>query len=103
LFVCAHVGSEAVNLSADEALLDELHGVLTGDSLDLVLGVLAWVDLDTAFAAAEGDVGNGELECHQGGQSLDFLQINVVRVASATFNGQFVGGMLRSNSQNRMV
>jgi len=35
LLVGSHVWSEAVNLGTDETLLDELHGVLTGDSLDL--------------------------------------------------------------------
>ena len=37
LLVGTHVGSEAINLSTDEALLDELHSVLTGHSLDLIL------------------------------------------------------------------
>jgi len=90
LFVGTHVGSEAINLGTDKALLDELHGVLTGDSLDLVLGVLLGVNLDTTLSTTEGYIGDGELECHQGGQGLDFLQINVFRVASATFDGQLV-------------
>lgn len=90
LFVGTHVGSEAINLGTDKALLDELHGVLTGDSLDLVLGVLSGVNFDSTFSTTEGHVGDGELECHQGGQGLDFLQIDVFRVTSSTFDGELV-------------
>ena len=90
LLVGTHVGSEAINLGTDKALLDELHGVLTGDSLDLGLGVLLWVNFYTALGAAEGNVGDREFECHQGGQSLDFLQIYVIRVTGASFGGQLV-------------
>ena len=59
LLVGSHVWSEAVNLGTDEALLDELHSVLTGDSLDLVLGVLARINLDTTLGTAEGHVSDG--------------------------------------------
>ena len=91
LLVGTHVGSEAINLGTDKALLDELHGVLTGDSLNLSLGVLLGVDLDSTLGATEGDVSDGELESHEGGEGLDLLQIDVVRVAGATFNGELVG------------
>ena len=96
LLVGTHVWAEAVNLSTDEALLDELHGVLTGDSLDLGGGVLSWVNLDTSLGSTEGHVGDSELEGHEGGQSLDFLQIDVRRVASTTLNRELVGGVLSS-------
>ena len=96
LLVGSHVWSEAVNLGTDEALLDELHSVLTGDSLDLVLGVLARINLDTTLGTAEGHVSDGELEGHQGGQGFNFLQIDVFRVASAALDGKLVGGVLGS-------
>lgn len=96
LLVGAHIGTEAINLGADKALLDELHSVLTGHSLDLVLGVLAGVNLDATLGTTEGDIGNGELEGHEGSESLDFLQIDVVGVTSATFDGELVSGMLCS-------
>ena len=90
LLVGSHVGTEAINLSTDEALLDELHSVLAGGSLDLSLGVLAWVNLDTSLGTTEGDIGDGKLEGHEGGQSLDFLQIDVFRVAGTSFDGELV-------------
>ena len=90
LLVGSHVGTEAINLSTDEALLDELHSVLAGGSLDLSLGVLAWVNLDTSLGTTEGDVGDGKLEGHEGGQSLDFLQIDVLRVAGTSLDGELV-------------
>ena len=65
LLVGSHVGTEAINLSTDEALLDELHSVLAGGSLDLSLGVLAWVNLDTSLGTTEGDIGDGKLEGHE--------------------------------------
>ncbi len=96
LLVGAHIGTEAINLGADKALLDELHSVLTGHSLDLVLGVLAGVNLDTTLGTTEGNISDGELEGHEGSESLDFLQIDVVGVTSATFDGELVSGMLCS-------
>ena len=100
LLVGTHVRSEAVNLCTDEALLDELHSVLTGDSLDLMLGVLARINLDTTLGTAEGYVSNGELEGHQGREGLNFLQINVLRVTSATLDRQLVGRVLGSIKNN---
>jgi len=96
LFVGTHVRSEAINLSTDKALLDELHGVLTGDSLDLVLRVLSGVNLDSTLGTTEGNVGDGKFEGHEGGKGLDFLEIDVLRVAGASFDGELMGGVLGS-------
>ena len=65
LLVGAHIGTKAINLSTNEALLDQLHCVLTGGSLNLSLRVLSWVNLDTAFSSTEGNVSNGKFEGHQ--------------------------------------
>mgnify|MGYP001626769115 CR=1 FL=1 len=64
LLVGAHIGTEAIDLGADKALLDELHSVLTGHSLDLVLGVLAGVNFDTTLGTTKGNISDGELEGH---------------------------------------
>ena len=96
LLVGSHVGSEAINLGTDKALLDELHGVLTGDSLDLVLRVLSGVNLDSTFSSTEGNISDGKLEGHQGSESLDLLKIDVIGVTSATFDGELVSGVLGS-------
>ena len=65
LLVGAHIGSEAVDGSTDKALLDQLHGVLAGDSFEFAGGESLGVDLDSALGATEGDVGNGQLESHK--------------------------------------
>ena len=67
LLIGSHIGSKAINLGTDKALLDELHSVFTSDSLNLWLGVLSGVNLDTALAATEGHIGDGKFEGHQGG------------------------------------
>lgn len=96
LLVGTHIGSETINLGTDKALLDQLHGILTGDSLDFVLGVLSGVNLDSTFSSTEGNISDGKLEGHQGSESLDFLEIDVIRVTSATFDGELVSGVLSS-------
>ena len=96
LLVGTHIGSETINLGTDKALLDQLHGVLTGDSLDFVLGVLSGVNLDSTFSSTEGNISDSKLEGHQGSESLDFLKIDVIRVTSATFDGELVSGVLSS-------
>ena len=96
LLVGAHIGSKAINLSTDKALLDELHGVFTGHSLDFVLRVSSGVNLDSTLGAAEGDVSDGELEGHEGGEGLDFLEIDVVGVSGTSLSWELVSGMLGS-------
>jgi len=90
LLVSSKIGTEAIDLGSNEALLGQLHSVSPGDSLDLVLGVLLGVNLDTTLGTAEGNVSDGELESHQGGESHNFLQINIVGISSATLNGELV-------------
>mmetsp|Transcript_34300 Transcript_34300/g.45174 ORF Transcript_34300/g.45174 Transcript_34300/m.45174 type:complete len:322 (+) Transcript_34300:732-1697(+) len=96
LLVGTHVGAKAINLSTDKALLDELHSVLAGDSLNLRLRVLAGVNFDTTLGTTERNVSDGELEGHEGSESLDFLKIDVLGVACATFDGELVSGVLGS-------
>ena len=65
LFVGTHVGTETIDLGADEILLYELQSIFTSDSLELLLGVMARVDFHTAFGATEWDLSDSELESHQ--------------------------------------
>ena len=90
LLVGSHIGSEAIDLSTDKALLDELHGVLTGDSLNLGKRVLSGVNLDSTLGTTEGDIGDSKLEGHEGGEGLDFLKIDVIGVASTTLDGELM-------------
>ena len=90
LFVGAHIGTEAINSSSNKALLDELHGVLTGDSLNLGKRVLSGVNLDSTLGTTEGDIGDSKLEGHEGGEGLDFLKIDVIGVASTTLDGELM-------------
>jgi hypothetical protein len=65
LLVGSHVGAEAINGGSNETLLDELHGVATGDSLELSLAQAAGVNLDTTLGTTEGDISDGKLEGHK--------------------------------------
>ena len=96
LLVGAHVGSKAINLSTDKALLDELHGVLTGGSLNLSLRILPGVNLDSTLGTTERNVGDGEFEGHERSEGLNFLEIDVLRVASTALNGELMGRVLGS-------
>ena len=90
LLVGSHVGSEAINLGTDKALFDELHGVFTSDSLNLGKRVLSWVNLDSTLGTTEGDIGDGKLEGHEGGEGLDFLKIDMIGVAGTTLDGELM-------------
>jgi len=73
LFIGSHVGAKAIDGGSNEALLDELHGVTTSDSLELSLAQAAGVNLDTTLGTTEGDIGDSELEGHKRSESFSFL------------------------------
>ena len=76
LLVGAHVWSKAIDLSSDEVLLDKLHGVLSGCTLNFSLRVFSWVNFHASLCASERNVRNGELEGHEGSKSLNLLEID---------------------------
>jgi hypothetical protein len=78
LLVSAHVGAQAIDLGADEVLLDELHCVATGHALDFSLRIFSWVDCDSTLGAAEGDVGDCKFEGHERGKGHGLLQIDLL-------------------------
>jgi hypothetical protein len=96
LLVGSHVGAKAIDGSTDESFLDQLHGVLAGHSLEFALRKSLGVNLDSSLGSTERNVGNGQLEGHEGGEGLDFLEIDVGRVAGASLDGELVGAMLGS-------
>ena len=69
------------------------------NTVDLSLGVLSGVDLDSSLGAAEGDIGDGELEGHEGGESLNLLKIDAGSIAGSSLDGKLVGGMLSSKEK----
>jgi hypothetical protein len=96
LLVGAHVRSEAINGGSDEVLLNELHSVLSSNTLELSRGKGLGVNLHSSLGTTEGYVSNSEFESHEGSESLDLLKIDMGRVSSSTFDGKFMGGVLRS-------
>ena len=94
MLVCAHIRTKAVDSGTDEALLDQLHCVLSCNALKFTLRVFAGVDFDASLCAAEGHVSQCELESHQRSQGLNFLEIDVGRVSSATLYWELVGVVL---------
>ena len=99
LLVGSHVGSETIDGGTDEALLNELHGVFTGDSLEFGLGEVSWVDLYTTLGTTEGNISDGELEGHKASESLDFLEINMIGVTGTSLDGELVSGVLGSKQK----
>lgn len=57
----------------NEALLSELEGETTCDLLQLMLGVLLRVDLDTGLSTTEWYIDARTLECHQSRKGLDLI------------------------------
>ena len=96
LFVGSHIGSKAVDSSTDEALLDKFHSVLTGDTFKFSLRKLTRVDLNTALTTTEWNISDSEFESHQLSKSLNFLQINMVRISGTTLAWKLVCGVLRT-------
>lgn len=96
LLVGTHIWTKAVNSCSNEALLDKLHSVSSSNSLQLSLGNLSWVNLNSSLTSSEGHIGDGELEGHETSQSLHLLQINVFGVTSTSLGWQCVSGMLSS-------
>lgn len=90
LLVCAEIRTKTVDLWPDETLLGELHSVSSGYLLDLALGVLLGINLDTSFSTAEGNVGDGEFESHEGCKCHNFLKINSGVVSCATLDRKLV-------------
>jgi hypothetical protein len=62
-------------------------GEAAGDALELARRMIARVEFDAALAAAEGDVVQGALERHPGGQRLDLVQRHLVVEADAALVG----------------
>src|SRR6202040_2176164 len=92
LLVGAHVGRGDVLFGADE--LDELCGVASGHSLELALGHLLRVADDAALRSSEGDIDDGALPGHPGGERANFVEGDVGGVTDAAFGGAAGDGVL---------
>ena len=66
-------GGRCVRLWRIEGLACKLARETAADALQLVLGVVAWVDAHAALTAAKRDVHHGTLERHERGEGLDLL------------------------------
>ncbi len=92
LLVGAHVGGGNVFFGADE--FDELGGVAASHALELALGHFLGVADDAALGSAEGDVDDGALPGHPGGEGADFVEGDVGGVADAAFGRAAGDGVL---------
>lgn len=75
----SHVRGRHIDARADEALLGQLQRETAGNLLQLMLGVLAGIDLDTGLGATERYIHTGALERHQRGQGFHFIARHVQR------------------------
>ena len=96
LLVSSHVWSKAVDSSTDESFLDKFHSVFTGNSLNLGLRVVPWIDLDSSLGSTEWNISDSQFEGHQGSKSLNLLQVNVAGISGSTLDWQLVGRVLGS-------
>ncbi len=92
LFVCAHIGGGDVLFRADE--LDELGGVAASHALEFALRHLFGVADDSALGSAKGNVDDGALPGHPGGEGADFIESDIWGVADAAFGGAAGDGVL---------
>ena len=92
LLIGVHVGRGDVDFRADE--LEDLGGIAARDALELAGREQTGIADDAAFSAAEGNVGDGALPGHPGGQGADFIEGDVGRVADAALGGAARDGML---------
>ncbi len=66
---------------------DELGGVAAGHAFEFALRHLLGVADDAALGSSEGDVDDGALPGHPGGEGADFIEGDVGRVADAALCG----------------
>jgi len=92
LFVGAHVGGGDIFFRSDE--FDEFGGVAAGHALEFALGHFFGVADDATLGSAEGDVDDGALPGHPGGEGADFVERDVGGVADAAFSGAAGDGVL---------
>src|SRR5690606_41934745 len=57
--------------------------ILTGQPLQFALGELGGINRDTALTPAVGDIHDGALERHGGGQGLNLIHVHLLVVADA--------------------
>ncbi|GBD05674.1 hypothetical protein HRbin20_01263 [bacterium HR20] len=79
-----------VDRGADAVFVDQFDGVASCDALKLFDRELAWVNLDSALATAEGHVDDRTLVRHQCCQCHDFIDVGIFAVANATLAGKLV-------------
>lgn len=96
----SNIGSGDIDTGSDEVLLAELHGVATGDLLQLSGGELLGVELDTSLGTTEGNIDDSALEGHEGGQGLDLLKIDLIRETDTSLGGKAMAGVLGTVTLN---
>jgi len=94
LLVGVHVGGGHVFFGADE--LDEFGGIAASHALEFALRHFLRIADDSAFGAPEGDVDDGALPGHPGGEGADFVESDVRRVTDAAFGGTTSDGVLHA-------
>jgi hypothetical protein len=92
LLVGAHVGGGDVFFGSDE--LHEFGGVAAGHAFELALGHFLWIADDAALGSAKGDVDDGALPGHPGGEGADFVEGDIGRVADAALGWAASDGVL---------
>lgn len=85
LGVGAHVGRGHIDVGADHVV--DLFDKLASERLQFALGDGGGVDVDAAFGAAVGEIDDGGLPGHEGGEGVDFIGLDRGMVAEAALHG----------------
>lgn len=95
-FTGSEVWARDIDSCAEGVFLGESDGVLSGDSLKFLDGVIFRVDWDAALCASVWQIDDGALDAHQTGQGFDFFETDVFSESGTTLCGEFVGLVLAS-------
>src|SRR5690606_3496862 len=89
-FTCPIISDRQVSAWSDEILLYQFRSIAASDLFEFVSGELAWVDLDTSFAAAERYVYDSAFVSHQRSKRHYFVLVYFCRKADTSFTWSLV-------------
>jgi len=87
LLIGSHVWAETIDSSSNIPLLDKLHSVPPGNSFELILTQLSWVNFHSSLGSSEWDIGDSKLESHEGSQGFNLLKVNVFSISCTSLGG----------------
>ena len=88
-------------LPTNESLLSHFKRESAGDLFQFIVRIEARVDFDASLCTAEGHINTSAFKSHQGRQSLDFIDVDFVRVTDTYYTKVITVSTLRKERQAR--